>query len=1148
MEAQRIMYIDRFRRIRFAARIALSALLVWAPVSSLLPAHAADPASGTVNPVNGSSVTWVGTSQGGTSLDSEASCVEGQTCEYFVLTIGGQPSEWLGKVARVELHWMIPGVDYDFYVHKGSPNGPIVARGTQGATNAEMDDIEPAVDGTGLYFIHVVYFTATAADQYAGSVTVIGEPAPPPPAVVGTGLAPRYQNHTPTAEQISQGISRNSQDEPNIDVNWNTGKVFFQALLQTLRVTFSNDDTCPQTPTSFWENKSPVTSATSFDPILFTDRVTGRTIVSQLFFNPIVGGSSFTDDDGETWIPSQGSGVGSGVDHQSVGGGPFHLPLTTGVGYEHAVYYCSQDIALANCALSVNGGLSYGPAVPIYDIRTCGGLHGHIKVGPDGTAYVPNSDCNGTVNPFEQAVVVSEDNGITWDVRTVPGSVGGTGSDPSVAIGDDGTVYLGYTSGDKLPSVAVSEDRGTTWKNMFDVGAQVGIRMAVFPAMVAGEKGRAAMAFYGTTQEGVGNSFTFDGSWRLYIAHTYDGGKTWITVDATPNDALQNGGIHLGGGGEIHRNLLDFFDATVDAEGRVLAGYADGCIGTCAQAALGSRGNSYTAFATIARQSGGRRMYSQFDPAEPTVPGAPRLTATRNGSVTRLSWSQSETGGVPVTGFKVFRRAGSGPEQLIATLGGNATGMVDQSSDPRATYSYRVVASNNLGDSCGTNEVTAEPKGSSCVAPGLRVVDDRTADQTGGPANPDMDIEWISIGEPFFGDGVRKLLFTMKVGSLAAPPPNRMWRILWNYPDAPDPDATFHGRYYVGMNTDDAGSASFEYGVVLNDTTLILVNLLPPIRLGELDPESGFSPDGTIRLVISADKIGNPEAGDLIGGLIGRAYPVAQGETLRSDSASDSVTFASAYALVGNQSCKNPPPTVNCFEENDPAATYANGWHQVNTGNASGGHFRYNTGNDSQHGMRFTFDVSEGANGALVYHYAKSTKGGTADVYIDGVFRESINYRGATGSNRDPQFGFSSRYADLQAGAHTFELRNVQGPAFVDRFCLENAFFSGQASAGPGATTGGTQTINATQAVFQNVQLPVGATAISVVAETNTAVPIQLVLIDPAGAVLQVANSSNGVAVIEVPVAQAGLYVVKVVNVGVGPVQVWTLATPYVQY
>ena len=50
----------------------------------------------------------------------------------------------------------------------------------------------------------------------------------------------------------------------------------------------------------------------------------------------------------------------------------------------------------------------------------CEGLHGHVKVGPDGTAYVPNAACVGPVNPKENGFALSEDNGTTWKVRTIP--------------------------------------------------------------------------------------------------------------------------------------------------------------------------------------------------------------------------------------------------------------------------------------------------------------------------------------------------------------------------------------------------------------------------------------------------------------------------------------------------------------------------------------------------------------------------------------------------------------------------------------------------------------------------------------------------------------------------------------------------------
>jgi len=1016
---------------------------------------------------------------------------------------------------------------------------------------------------TGTYQVEVCPFGGQAVltpSDYAGVVIVSEAPLPgttPPPsntvvlpaAPIDPGPRPRYQSHTPSTAQIESGMTKNSQDEPNIGVNWSSGKVMLQALLQTLRVEF-DDQSCPQTPPSTWKDVTPVTSQESFDPILFSDHQTNRTFVSHLLLLPGAGASSFTDDDGTNWIPSQGAGFGSGFDHQSLGGGPFHAPVPPLPGYRNAVYYCAQDVAFANCALSVDGGLTFGPAVPMYvlaspDTKTvgqCEGLHGHVKVGPDGTVYVPNAACVGTINPKENGIAVSENNGTTWAVRTVPGTAGG-GSDPSVAVDDGGLLYLGFMNEDKFPAVAISADKGRTWTNVYDVGAMAGVRNAVFPAMVAGSAGRAAMAFYGTTAEGSVNDFNSKAVWHLYVAHTYDGGAHWITVNATPNDPIQRGGIFLGGGAQIHRNLLDFFDADLDRFGRMTVGYADGCIGPCVQSGDDARGNSFTAYGTIARQTGGRRLFFDSDTTQPTVPGAPRLTVARNGSVSTLTWSQSEDGGSPITGYKVYRSAG-GAEQLLASLAGNSLRYVDSSSDATTEFTYRVSATNAAGASCGTNAVTSKPVGSSCSTPGIRILDDASGDQIGGPLlEPDMDIEWVAIGEPFFADGSRKLVFTLKVKNLASLKPNRMWRILWSYPDAPvapNPSSTaFVGRYYIGMNTDTAGAATFEYGIAQN-LTAVVANASPAERFGAADQGSGFNADGTITLVISADKVGGPKAGDLIGALVARSYPVAQDITLRGDSASDVASLGSTYALSGNASCA---PTITLIEDNDSRIAYSNGWHLVNDSNASGGHFRLNAGKGS---ATLSFEVAAGQSGAVTYNFARSTKGGSAEVYLDGTSKGVISNSGSSGTMRAPQFGFNARYEGLGSGAHTLEIRSISGAIYVDSFRLDSSFSSAHPAAGPGQTNTSVSSLAVGQQLLQQLTIPAGTQAVSVVAEPSVNVPIRLVLVDPSGSVVQIADGSSGFAVINTPVSASGIYVVKLVNIGIGPVSVWTAATPLV--
>jgi len=250
-------------------------------------------------------------------------------------------------------------------------------------------------------------------------------------------------------------------------------------------------------------------------------------------------------------------------------------------------------------------------------LGNCRGLHGHVKVGPDGTAYVPNQDCDAGT----QGVVVSTNDGATWAVHDVPGSRQDIArSDPSVGVGADNTVYFAYEDGDGSQGsspimVAVSHDHGGTWSSPVDVAAPAGVVFGTMPAVVAGDGPRAAVAFLGstvsTTLPGNYDNASYPGVWHLYVASTYDGGQTWETFDATSTDPVQRGCIYWATSTcpSSQRNLLDFIDATVDAHGRVLVGYADGCVNAC----VTGGSNSRTAHATIARQSGGLGLFSQYD-------------------------------------------------------------------------------------------------------------------------------------------------------------------------------------------------------------------------------------------------------------------------------------------------------------------------------------------------------------------------------------------------------------------------------------------------------------------------------------------------------------------------------------------------------
>src|SRR5258708_7861176 len=269
--------------------------------------------------------------------------------------------------------------------------------------------------------------------------------------------------------------------------------------------------------------------------------------------------------------------------------------------------------------------------------------------------------------------------------------------------------------------VATSTDRGQTWQNIYDVGAAYGLKNVGSPAAVGGDAGRAAVAFYGSTTSGDGAANNFGGVWHLYVANTFDGGRHWTVTDATPQDPIQRGCIWMHGQADIGRNLLDFFDATVDKQGRVQIGYVDGCTdGACVQAAAAAKGNGYTARGVIARQSSGRRLIANFDPPHAqnakSKPGMLSVTVRRVSFVVHLAWSEADTGNANITSYRIMRGIASGAETLLTSVSGNQTTYNDTTAtNPNQTYYYKGLAVNGVGTSCGNNEVAAPYVGDTCT-------------------------------------------------------------------------------------------------------------------------------------------------------------------------------------------------------------------------------------------------------------------------------------------------------------------------------------------------------------------------------------------------------------------------------------------------
>ncbi|MBA3572795.1 MAG: exo-alpha-sialidase, partial [Pyrinomonadaceae bacterium] len=629
-------------------------------------------------------------------LQSGPTCTGAQPCDSYSLKVSLSATYAnSGAAAKVTLSWNDTGSgssDYDLYLYEGTvtntSSGTPVASRSASSGNPEVASIFPLNPGDNTYTIKVVPYVATGEtinvkiELLAGSGGASGFPGfgQADPTVPGQ---PRYQTFFPPSASNAESGS----GEMNVGFNPKTGRFMLNNAGPVWRVTPPEVATAgaPECCEAKWEDRSSTIADKGVDPILWTDQTSGRTFASNF-----TGGANalyaYTDSDGEPTVTSPtgwvvlGAAVPNGsADHQTIGSGPYPSgsALANLANQGQAVYYCSQAVVgPATCQRSDDLGASYGPGTLAYTGSGCGGLHGHIRVGPDGTAYLPVPDCGG-----QAGVAVSTDAGITWKEFYLPNSLPqASGSDSSIAIDKDNNLYYFYivSSTDRKQGTmhvqvgrkvldATGQLIGITWSNDHDLGASQGIVNSAFPEAIAGDSGRAAVGFLGTDRPGDFQSLSFPGYWYAFMSTTFDGGKTWVTTNVSPNDPVQGkGGIWQQGGSATNRNLLDFNEITIDSKGRPGFAYSDGCVGEC----VGNPdANSFTAHMRLARQIGGRTLFASEDANTDTtvalLPEAPCLSGRRDQFATHLTWKAPDNGGSEITNYEVYRGTSPGGQKIL---------------------------------------------------------------------------------------------------------------------------------------------------------------------------------------------------------------------------------------------------------------------------------------------------------------------------------------------------------------------------------------------------------------------------------------------------------------------------------------------------
>jgi hypothetical protein len=237
--------------------------------------------------------------------------------------------------------------------------------------------------------------------------------------------------------------------------------------------------------------------------------------------------------------------------------------------------------------------------------------------------------------------------------------------------------------------------------------------------------------------------------------------------------------------------------------------------------------------------------------------------------------------------------------------------------------------------------------------------------------------------------------------------------------------------------------------------------------------------------------------------------------------------------LKGPDQQSNTCDAESCvtIDDGDRAVEYKNGWHRKTDARASNGKYHQrtgkNTGGGSSPAARVTFAAT-----SVNYVFVKTAAAGTADVFIDGLFRETVSYAsGTTGET----FGHTVRYDDLGPGSHELTLVHRTGVVTVDGF----AFGCDGSGADPAAATSHSETSVSTAssgdgAIIER-SVAVGALDrdVSVVVE-GSLVPLTVRLLDPAGNVVATGQAliqgltASG---LDKPVSTPGTYKVQVVNV-----------------
>ena len=555
-----------------------TALAVCASASFAL---AANPETGMVDPNLGSKVTFTGNATGPAS-EGEQTCVDGVTCDVFELTVTGQPSDYVGKAIQVNLDWETGANDFDLVIRKDSVNGPVVGSSGNGPPSSEESGgINPAATGTGVYIVRVVYFAfPVVADQYRGTAETVSRPAERGATYIkggGIQFSPNVTVKAPNTVRDGEPSSRTDfqgnyyvggirgvpagVDLWNIDLNPSSPQydpLMRNPIYRGQPDSFTNKDT----------NQVGADGGGDIDLAVGFGLQTGQTVPTLAFSSLVAANISVGNS------KNKGATFNLNPLGNLTGGPPIDDREWQEFFGKDVVFLLYRTIApvIAFVHRSADGGFTYGPAVLVGPSSQVGGIDVNQN---DGTVY--NFFIDGRVAVGIPSAPGREPTSYTFHQAAsdpfglrnifVTGKVAEDGT-------PNGTVYVTYSNGFNVYLVH-STDRGVTWSQPVRVSDLPG-GANIFPWLETGKTaGSVVLTWYGTENQPFNNDAA---DWKVYFAQSFNANSanpTFTQVVASDH-FIHGSNISTGGlTGTANRNLIDYFQISVDPQGAAVIGYTD---------------------------------------------------------------------------------------------------------------------------------------------------------------------------------------------------------------------------------------------------------------------------------------------------------------------------------------------------------------------------------------------------------------------------------------------------------------------------------------------------------------------------------------------------------------------------------------------